>query len=55
MKEIQLAIPKDILRSLLEGKQVNYPYTIQGDGEPLRIVLFVQQAPGIPPKFRRRV
>lgn len=45
MKEISIAIPKDVLRALLEGKQSNYPYIIQGDGEPLRVTIWAAQPP----------
>ena len=50
MKEIQISIPKDELRALLEGKQSNLPFTISGDGEPLRIVIFAA-ASAKPKKF----
>ncbi len=58
MKEIHITLPKDILRSLLDGKQANYPYTLPNPGlapdEPLRLIIFAQ--PETPRrKFRGRI
>ena len=47
MKQIDLHLPPDVLRTLLEGKQTNIPYTLSSPpeglkpDEPLRIVLWV--------------
>ena len=52
MKDIEIGIPADVLRSLLEGKQANYPYIINDGNEPLRITIYVRQSES-PRKFRR--
>lgn len=50
MKQIDIHLPKDVLQTLLDGKQTNYPFTLSQPpeglrpDEPLRIVLWVQKA-----------
>lgn len=53
MKEIQIKVPRDALRALLEGKQANVPITIQGGEEPLVIRIFAGE-PTAPQGFVQR-
>ncbi len=51
MREVSIQIPRDVLRSLFEGKQSNVPFTVTGEGEPLRIVIWAVQPKPKPKKF----
>lgn len=60
MKQLDLHLPADVLRSLLDGKQTNVPYTLSQlpeglkPDEPLRIVLWVSKPQPQTKKFGGR-
>jgi hypothetical protein len=51
MKEVHLQLPRDVLRSLLDGKQQSVSWNTDEHGEPIRVTLWAAAANPEPKKF----